>query len=105
MSQGKPNENSVIAGLEADATTMMKELDGLVGKIKELSKVKPDEIKDATVAALNEQMKSLQEKFGTLTEDHKETIDKIDKTVRANPYMFILGALGLGVLLGKAMRS
>lgn len=105
MNRGNANGQTPAQSLEADAAKMMKELDGLVGKIKDLGKQKPDEIKDAAVNALNEQMKALQDKLGALTKEHQETLDKIDKSVRANPYLFILGALGLGLLVGKAMRS
>ena len=105
MAQGNANGQAAVSGLEADATKMMKELDGLVGKIRELGKAKPDEIKDAAVSTLTEQMKALQQKLGALSQEHQETLAKVDKSVRANPYLFILGALGLGVLLGKAMRS
>ena len=105
MAQGNVNGQTAVHGLEADAAKMMKELDGLVGKIRELGKTKPDELKDAAVTALTDQMKALQQKLGNLTEEHKETLGKIDKSVRANPYLFILGALGIGLLLGKAMRS
>lgn len=94
-----------IAGLEADAAKMMSELDGLVGKLKELGKTDPNELKDAATEALTEQFKALQKKLGELTADHQETIAMLDKNVKAHPYMFILGALGLGILLGKAMRS
>jgi ElaB/YqjD/DUF883 family membrane-anchored ribosome-binding protein len=103
MAQG--NGHSEINGLEADATKMMKELDGLVGKIKELGAAKPDEMRDAAMKSLSDQLKSLQDRLGAFREENKETLAKIDQSVKANPYLYILGALGIGVLLGKAMRS
>ena len=108
MTQGNANGHdgkTGVAGLEADAAKMMSELDGLMSKIRDLGNAKPGEVKEAAAAALKEQMRALQDKLGTLAKDHEETLAKIDKSVRANPYLYIVGALGLGVLLGKATRS
>jgi len=99
------NGSNDLKGLEADASKMINELNGLVGKIKELGAGSASDAKDAATEALTEQFKALQKKLGDLTEEHKDTIAKVDKSVRANPYLFILGALGLGFLLGKVMRS
>lgn len=96
---------SRLSGLEADATKMMKELDGLVGKLKDLGQSDPGQLKDAATEALTDQFKALQKKLTDLTAEHQETIAKLDKNVKAHPYLFIFGALGLGILLGKAMRS
>ena len=105
MTASKGGRPDNLSGLEAEASKMMKDLDSLVGQLKELGQTAPGDLKDAATEALTAQLKILQAKLGEFTADHQEMIAKVDSSVKAHPYLFILGALGLGVFLGKAMRS
>lgn len=104
MTGSKGGQPEGLSGLEAEASKMMKDLDSLVGQLKELGQTAPGDLRDAATEALTAQFKVLQAKLGELTANHQETIAKVDRSVKAHPYLFILGALGLGVLLGKVMR-
>jgi ElaB/YqjD/DUF883 family membrane-anchored ribosome-binding protein len=81
-------------GLEADAQRMMRELGELTAKLKTLGDHSLDEASRAAADGLGKQLEEL-----------KAGVAKLDKAVRANPWVFVLGALGLGWLLGKIRRS
>jgi ElaB/YqjD/DUF883 family membrane-anchored ribosome-binding protein len=81
-------------GLEADAQRMMRELSELTAKLKAVGDHSLDEAGRAAVDGLGKQLEEL-----------KTGVAKLDKVVRANPWVFVLGALGLGWLLGKIRRS
>jgi ElaB/YqjD/DUF883 family membrane-anchored ribosome-binding protein len=91
--------------LQADAARMLDDLSALSAKLKEAGKTKAEELGGDALAQLNEQLKTLQDKIGTLSKDSEQVLAQIDKSVRANPYLYIAGALGVGFLLGKALRS
>ncbi len=99
-----PNKDRVQA-IEADAEKMMQDLSALSAKLKAVGKAKAEELSSDAVSALNDQLKTLQDKLGGLTKDSEQIIGQLDKSVRANPYLYIAGALGLGLLLGKILRS
>lgn len=91
--------------LQADAAKMLDDLSSISAKLKDVGKAKAEELSSEAVQQLHEQLKTLQDKLGTLSKDSGEVLAQIDKSVRANPYVYIAGALGVGLLLGKALRS
>lgn len=91
--------------LQADAAKMLDDLSTISAKLKDVGKQKAEELSSEAVAQLQEQLKTLQEKLGTLSKDSEQVLQAIDKSVRANPYLYIAGALGVGILVGKALRS
>ncbi len=91
--------------LQADAAKMLDDLSAISSRLKDAGKSKAEELSGEAVTQLNEQLKVLQEKLGSLSKDSGEVLAQIDKSVRANPYLYIAGALGVGLLLGKALRS
>lgn len=91
--------------LQADAARMLDDLSVLSAKLKDVGKAKAEELSGEAVAELNDQLKALREKMSTLSQDSEQILAQIDKSVRANPYLYIAGALGVGLLLGKALRS
>ncbi len=91
--------------LQADAARMLDDLSVLSSKLKDVGKAKAEELGNEAVAQLNDQLKTLQEKLSSLSKDSEQVLAQVDKSVRASPYLYIVGALGLGVLLGKLLRS
>ncbi len=91
--------------LQADAARMLDDLSELSAKLKDVGKAKAEELGNEAVAQWNEQLKTLQEKLSSLSKDSEQALAQVDKSVRANPYLYIIGALGLGLLLGKVLRS
>lgn len=91
--------------LQADAAKMLEDLSSLSNRLKEVGKAKAEDLGNEAVSQLNEQLKVLQEKMGSLSKDSEQLLSQIDKSVKANPYLYIAGALGLGIILGKVLRS
>ena len=94
-----------IGALQQDASRVLKEISELSSRLREVGKEKLSEVSDDTVSLLKNQLSALQKQASNISEDSKELFASIDKSVRANPYTFIIGALGLGFLLGKLFRS
>lgn len=94
-----------VAALQEDATRVLREISDLSAKLRAIGKEKMTEVSDETVTLLKQSLADLEEKAATLNLESRKMLEGLDKKVRANPYMFILGALGIGVLLGKLMGS
>ncbi len=104
MSESGSVVNERLQAMKSDASAVMAELTELSRKLKEIGKTHAGEIKEETLSELHKQLGNIQQRVGALAGDSKETIAALDKSVRANPYLWIAGALGLGLLLGKARR-
>jgi ElaB/YqjD/DUF883 family membrane-anchored ribosome-binding protein len=100
-----PGPEARIRGLEADASQVMRELAELSAQLKDVARDQVGELSKDAAAQLDEQLKGLQARVQALGADSQQLLATVDKSVRANPYLYIAGALGLGVLLGKALRS
>ncbi len=94
-----------VSALQQDASRVLKEISELSVRLREVGKEKISEVSDDTVTMLKKQLSALQAQASNLSEDSKELLAGIDKNVRANPYSYIIGALGIGLLLGKLFRS
>ena len=101
MSQTKDK----VTALQQDASRVLKEISELSVRLREVGKEKMGEVSDDTVSMLKKQLSALQAQASNISEESKELLKSVDKSVRANPYTYILGALGLGLLLGKWFRS
>lgn len=93
-----------IRALKDDAAKVMDELGDLSRRLGQLGKSKAEELGGETVADLARQLEAIRGRVTSLTGEGKATLAELDRNVRANPYVFIMCALGLGLLLGKARR-
>ncbi len=91
--------------VETEAQKLQSDLQQLLTKIKTVSKTTGTATADATLQELSGQLEFLKKNLGQLSSQSTELVEQIDKNVRANPYLYILGAAGIGLLLGKAWRS
>jgi ElaB/YqjD/DUF883 family membrane-anchored ribosome-binding protein len=91
--------------VETEAQKLQSDLQQLLTKIKSVSKATGTATGEATVQELSGQLEFLKKNLGQLSSQSTELVEQIDKNVRANPYLYILGAAGIGLLLGKAWRS
>ncbi|MCX6110522.1 MAG: hypothetical protein NTZ90_13070 [Proteobacteria bacterium] len=95
-----------ILSLMNDTAIMMDELSRLSRKLGELGKEQEDNRNGHDVVAeLQDHFRAFSERMKDFSEESRRTISGLDNNVHSNPYVFILCALGLGFLLGKAMRS
>lgn len=91
--------------VETEAQKLQSDLQQLLTKIKSVSKATGTATAETTVQELSGQLEFLKKNLGQLSSQSTELVEQIDKNVRANPYLYILGAAGIGLLLGKAWRS
>ncbi len=93
-----------IRALKEDASKVLDELGELTRRLGQVGKAKAGELGSETVADLARQLESLRTRVTSLTGEGKATLAELDRSVRANPYVYIMCALGLGMLLGKSRR-
>lgn len=94
-----------VKALQKDASRVLQEISELSAKLREVGTSKIEEVSSETVAILQKQLADLEATTATLNVEGKKILGNLDKSVKANPYLWILGALGLGLLLGKLVRS
>jgi hypothetical protein len=99
----------------ADSLQMMEELSELTRRLAHLSKTaaepSPDGVTGEPTGPSDEQIDSLavefqhlQQRLASLASEGRRAATQVDANIRQNPYLYLLGALGLGFLLGKAKR-
>ena len=93
-----------VAALKADAAKVMEDLGTLTKTLADLGKGKADDLSAETIAGMEKQLRAIQDRATTVVGEGRKSLQDLDQSVRANPYIYILGALGLGMLLGKARR-
>jgi ElaB/YqjD/DUF883 family membrane-anchored ribosome-binding protein len=93
-----------IKSLEKDAAALMAELSRLSEKLKAAASAGADTAQ-AGASALADELRTLESRVSVLSSESRKALTQLDQSVRTNPYLYILGALGLGFLLGKAKRS
>lgn len=103
----KPESGSQdrVKSLQKDASRVLQEISDLSSKLREVGASKLEEVSSETVAILQRQLAELEAKTAGLNIEGRKILGNLDKSVKANPYLYILGALGLGLLLGKSIRS
>lgn len=95
------NSYIAIAGLEADARRMIGELSAVVDRLRQVGQTPAGPDRDAAAAEAFEQFQALKSRIGTFTREAPGLLERLDLEVAENPYAVILGAFGLGVLLGR----
>ncbi len=91
-----------------DYSQLRNEASKLVDDISRLGKVladvgesKSQEAKDDINEFITEEFASLKQRLEQISQKLAAQAKSTDQHVRTNPYLYILGALGLGFLLGK----
>ncbi len=89
--------------LKDEASKVMDDLSNLGKVLSEVGEEKTAEVREKADSYLTQEFERLHERINALSEKIAESTKVADKHVRANPYLYILGSLGLGFLLGKVM--
>ena len=106
MANASTSGDPRIQTLIDDTALMMDELARLSRKLGDLGQANGESSNEHDmVGDLQEQFRAFQERIKGFSQESRKTVIGLDNNIRANPYIFILCALGLGFLLGKAMRS
>jgi ElaB/YqjD/DUF883 family membrane-anchored ribosome-binding protein len=104
MSESTSSKTQV-QGIESEAQKLKNDLESLMNQIKTTSQTKGEQISDTVVKEFSTQLEHLKKSLGSLSSQNSEMLDQIDKKVRANPYLYLMGAVVVGIFLGKTWRS
>ena len=100
MSSGDQFKAS-LRSLSEEAAKVAGDIGALTKQAAALSSEKSAELREQLTQSCDEQLKKLQERLQTLNGDLHVHARQADEHIRKNPYLYILSALGLGLLLGK----
>jgi ElaB/YqjD/DUF883 family membrane-anchored ribosome-binding protein len=90
-----------VDNLKDDATSVMAELSEIARSLRETGKEWTKELRDELGNRIDRDVETIKRKLGEIEELSKEYLTSADRHVRTNPYYYIAGSLGLGVLIGK----
>lgn len=93
-----------IRALKDDTSKVLDDISSLSHTIAKFGATKAEDLSEDAVAALQKQLAAIRNRVSDIADESSKAFAQLDKNVRANPYVFILCALGLGFLLGKVRR-
>ncbi len=105
MSESALRTKDNLLALRKDAAQMVQDLSELTGKLAESGKEYSSGVKDELVEQVDKQLRELSIRMKALSEEVKAGSLKVDKHLKEHPYGYILGAVGLGFLLGKIHKQ
>jgi ElaB/YqjD/DUF883 family membrane-anchored ribosome-binding protein len=94
-----------ISSLKGDAEQMAKDLSELTSAIGQIGKEGGERLSEEIVKKLEDQLDMVTTRLNSLRSDVKAGAEKVDAHVKSNPYLYLLGAAGLGFFLGKMLPS
>ena len=94
-----------INALKTDAEQMAKDLSELTSAIASIGRESTERLSEEVVKRLEDQLDAVTTRIAALRGQVYEGAEKVDAHVKSNPYLYLLGAAGLGFLLGKILPS
>ena len=94
-----------VAGLKGDAEQVAKELSDLTKSIGDLTKDESHRLSEELIKKFEDQLDVISARMADLRKQVNKGAAKVDTNIKENPYMYILGAIGVGFLLGKILPS
>ncbi len=91
--------------LREEASKVIDDLSHLGKVLAEVGEDRSTEAKEKTEAYLSREFERLHERLNTLGERIAESTRAADRHIRANPYLYIMGSMGLGFLMGKILST
>ncbi len=94
-----------LSALKSDAEQMGKDLSELTSAIGQIGKEGGERLSEELVKKLEDQLDAVTTRISSLRGEFKVGAEKVDQHVKTNPYLYLLGAAGLGFFLGKILPS
>lgn len=104
---GRKNTSSSMTNVESlkrDASQVLDNLTDLSRRLAEAGRERTGEIAKDVSEHLEEDLARLRQKLDVLNKDLQKLGKSVDSHVRSNPYLYVMGALGAGAILGKIFR-
>lgn len=93
-----------IDAMKKDATRVIENLSTLSSHLTEVTKNEVGEISGEAFAKITDQIQNYRETIDGIKENVQRSFKTVDKSVKSNPYPFIIGSVGLGYVMGKLLR-
>lgn len=94
-----------IQALKSDAEQMAKDLSELTAAIGSFGRENSERLTEEVVKKLEDQLDAVTTRIAALRGQVSVGAEKVDAHVKSNPYLYLLGAAGLGFFLGKILPS
>jgi ElaB/YqjD/DUF883 family membrane-anchored ribosome-binding protein len=89
--------------IQEEASRVMADLSHLGKFLADVTKKESQNMKEDISGAIQEELHSLKKRIRTVNSQIIEQGKAADLKIHANPYPYILGSLGVGLLLGKML--
>lgn len=97
--------NANVENLKRDASQVLDNLTDLSRRLAEAGRERTCELAKDVSEHLEEDLEKLRQKLDVLNKELQTLGKSVDSHVRSNPYLYVMGALGAGAILGKIFRS
>lgn len=94
-----------LQALKSDAEQMAKDLSELTSAISSFGREGSERLTEEVVKRLEDQLDAVTSRISGLRSQVTAGAEKVDSHVKSNPYVYLLGAAGLGFFLGKILPS
>lgn len=93
-----------IEAMKKDASKVMENLSTLSSHISEAAKNEVNDITGDALQKISTEIAGYRETLDDIKQNVQRTLKSVDKSVKSNPYPFIVGSVGLGYVVGKLLR-
>lgn len=91
------------SSVKDDAAQIADDLTQLTEDISELGTEKAKYLTEELVRRFEDQIDELSARLADLTKNAKVHAEQVDQHIKTNPYLYLLGAAGVGFFLGKTL--
>ncbi len=96
--------NGGIQNLREDASRVVKDLSNLSQRASEIGKERTSAVVGAVRDQIEEEVSMLKDRVETLNVAMKKMLGEADMGIKKYPYAFIVGGVGLGLLVGRLLK-
>lgn len=95
---------SEVDELKSEANKMVQNLSAISSRVTDTTMDSMTKLADNTLERIHTELQDYREKLDKVRKSAQRTLFTVDKKVKSNPYPYIAGSIGIGLLLGKLFR-
>lgn len=99
--QSSKKSLSAIEDLKKDASQVVENLADLSKRLASVGKSKTEEMSKELAVRFEDDVEKLKKQVEVLNRDASKLAKRLGGHVRKNPYLYVVGALAMGALVGK----
>ena len=93
-----------IDSMKKDASKVIENLSNLSAHLTEVTKNEVGDIADDAFEKISHEIAGYRDTLDGIRKNVQSTLKSVDKSVKSNPYPFLVGSVGLGYVMGKLLR-